>query len=622
MSQTQHKNEDETQNSKLKTTPSIKMNRLWWISTAILVITIGRDVLISPPQWDSLNDKFSAIGYFIWILLSVSILLYEKHKQSNLIFADGILGLVIAVLSFIPVWRTEEVVWISAIVLAIFLLLTMLLSYKKPYLIEGTILGGILRFLLTIVNGFKGIGATFQSVKNGSEKGKRKRVLISVLVGLLLSLPWVLIFLSLFSSADAVFQNRLEQIFEIISLEFILRIFGNLFWLVAFSVLLFGYFSNLKTEETKIKKPTVLGNIETLIVLGIVVLIFFSFIMVQFRYFFAGEMVINIDGYTYAEYVRRGTTELIFASVLAIAMVQLLKFFKKESSPTANKIFKTLYGVLIAEIGIVLVSAFQRLRLLENTYGVTSTRLIGHVFMITMAIFLIVLFLDELFSKKNHLLLLMSTWAVVFVFTIAIINMPATAVQTNQMVHGDAGVDWYYLRSLPDEGVPALIESIAAKDFDATQMGNIQNQAEFEKVLAELSCREFEVANLGGTGVENSRWYWRIDQIKALDAIIQNNHLWAKYPVQIDDDECAAYASVQECFANESTKADYEYYGWEVFYVHLENMDEEALQEQIEFFEQDEYYQSMNEEEYQAQLEYTIQQHTRYYCDFYDYRGW
>ena len=600
-----------------KDTPKFTSKRLWWIFTAIFLITIGRDVLISPPQYD---DQFSAIGFFAWCALSVVLLLIEKHKVSKLVFSDYYHALSILALAFIPVWRTEELVFIPAILLSVALLLAMLLSSDRSYLVEGTLLGVVVRFFSTIGRGFQGLGASFQTFKQETPKERSRKTILSILFGLLLALPWVVVFLALFSSADAVFQKGLQHLFEIISIDLVFRLIVNLFWLVVISVFFFGYLRNLETKPKKFKTPTFLGNIEVAIVLGTVILIFLSFIAVQFRYFFGGEQIINIDGYTYAAYARRGTTELIFASALAIGMLQLLKFFKKQISPASDRIFKIGYGLLIVEIGIVLISAYRRLRLLENTYGVTSIRITGHVFIITMAIFLIALYLDELLLKQNHLLFLLSTWATVFIVTLAALNMPAMAVRINQNVHGDAGIDWYYLRSLPDEGIPALIESLKSQEFDQTQIENPKNQVEYEKMLAELSCRDFENQYFLGQQVPNSRWYWRIDMLKALKATTENQDLWANYPVQTDLEICEQYSNLDQCFVNQELLEKAQESPWHVFYVDLTKYDQTELQERLESILEEQNNQNLSAKDIEIELQYLKEDYTRYYCDINGYR--
>lgn len=629
MSEIQNKNKEKIENTPLKAPENafkqkelfVEPKRLWWIGTIIFLITLGRDFLVSPPNSSSFQDKFSPIGFFLWILLCLGILLWEKSNQSKLKLDDYGLSFIILSLAFIPFWRTEMVVSIFAGVVSVIFLMSYLLSYKKPYIMEGTFLGTIVRFFSMFFHGFAGFKNALSFIKNGSKKNKNRKIILSVLFGLLLSLPWVLVFMALFASADAVFENLISEFFKSFSFELIIRTIKNMIWFIIFGGLFFGYLFNLKNKEKKIKKPTLLGMLETLIILGMVDLIFLSFIAVQFRYFFAGDALINLDGYTYAEYARRGTMELDIASMLAIGLYRILHFFKKEDSPKLQNVFKIFLGILFAEIGIVLFSAYQRLILLENAYGVTSTRIMAHVFMITMGIFLIILYFDELRNKGKHYLLLSCAWATTFVFTIAVINMPAMAVRTNQITHGDAGIDWYYLRSLPDEGIPELIDLIRNDGYMTPDQSIPSNPAEFEKVIAELSCREFEINNFTSADYLNSKIYWRIDQVRAMKAISENTDLWADYPVMINDQKCDSYATDQECLENETFITE-GYHPWETFYVELKIFDQEELAERITDLENDSYYLSLNEEDAKEYSERETQYFTRYYCDYNSYRGW
>ena len=55
-------------------------------------------------------------------------------------------------------------------------------------------------------------------------------------------------------------------------------------------------------------------------VLAGVALLFAAFVLVQFRYFFGGAQNIGIEGYTFAEYARRGYGELMAVAVLSLLL--------------------------------------------------------------------------------------------------------------------------------------------------------------------------------------------------------------------------------------------------------------------------------------------------------------
>ena len=84
-------------------------------------------------------------------------------------------------------------------------------------------------------------------------------------------------------------------------------------------------------------KPIGMDGIITLTVLLLINLVYVLFIAVQFKYFFSGTLE---DGFTYAEYARRGFFELLFVTLInlsiSIAVITLTKTclwsFKKSNT--------------------------------------------------------------------------------------------------------------------------------------------------------------------------------------------------------------------------------------------------------------------------------------------------
>ena len=85
-------------------------------------------------------------------------------------------------------------------------------------------------------------------------------------------------------------------------------------------------------------KPIGMDGIITLTVLLLFNIVYILFIAVQFKYFFSGTLE---DGFTYAEYARRGFFELLFVTLInlsiTIAVITLTKtvygLLKKAISP-------------------------------------------------------------------------------------------------------------------------------------------------------------------------------------------------------------------------------------------------------------------------------------------------
>src|SRR5699024_8553065 len=114
-------------------------------------------------------------------------------------------------------------------------------------------------------------------------------------------------------------------------------------------------------------------------------IVYLLFVAIQFKYFFGTRLA---DGFTYAEYARRGFFELIL--VMLMNWTILTSFLKKvQDHRRGVKItMNVLYSLLIVFSGIMLASAYQRLSMYEAAYGFTIDRLLAHAFMIFLMVIL------------------------------------------------------------------------------------------------------------------------------------------------------------------------------------------------------------------------------------------
>jgi len=161
---------------------------------------------------------------------------------------------------------------------------------------------------------FRGAGRFIAKCKNaipeknkiGSEKFR------SVLKGIVIAMPFLVIFCWLLSSADLVFQAYLGKIFnfdfnfEIILRTLIVLVMSYIFLGVFYRITEDRNSENLKSEteetkgssrrleptsENKIEENKSLGFIESSTVLILIELLFLSFIIIQFFYLFGGKIM-------------------------------------------------------------------------------------------------------------------------------------------------------------------------------------------------------------------------------------------------------------------------------------------------------------------------------------------
>jgi hypothetical protein len=69
--------------------------------------------------------------------------------------------------------------------------------------------------------------------------------------------------------------------------------------------------------------------------------LFSAFTVIQFAYFFGGQDNISVEGFTYAEYARRGFFELLAVSVMTLALVLTLDWITVRRNKSHHQIFRS-----------------------------------------------------------------------------------------------------------------------------------------------------------------------------------------------------------------------------------------------------------------------------------------
>ncbi|NOY98069.1 MAG: DUF4173 domain-containing protein [Chloroflexi bacterium] len=297
-----------------------------------------------------------------------------------------------------------------------------------------------------------------------------------VVRGLLIALPIVAIFASLLSSADLVFAQRLDDFIALFRLEklpeYIFR--GMYIFLLAYLLVGILLYAAFKSRDEKLlgeEKPVVapfLGFTEAGIVLGSVVLLFAAFVVVQFQYFFGGQVNINIDGYTYSEYARRGFGELVTVAVFSLLLFLGLSTVARRDTAVRRKVFSGLGIGLVVLVLVMLVSAFQRLTLYETVYGFSRLRTYPHVFMVWLGILLTAVVVLEIVQRQRVFAVAALFALLGFAATLDLLNVDAFIVRQNvQLSVGGRELDSAYLASLSDDAIPALADSLEVSGISA-----------------------------------------------------------------------------------------------------------------------------------------------------------
>jgi hypothetical protein len=251
--------------------------------------------------------------------------------------------------------------------------------------------------------------ADFRKAQTEAGVQPSKRNIWPVVRGIAIAVPVIAIFASLLSSADVVFGQRLADLIQWFNVDNLPELIFRFVYIVFIGYSLAGIVLHASTQskdeklanEDKPLIPPFLGHVEATIVLGSVVALFTAFVVVQFQYFFGGTTNIHIDGYTYAEYARRGFGELVTVAFFALLMLLTLSAITKRDTETQRRTFSSLGVALVVLLLVMLVSAFKRLGLYEEIYGFSRLRTYTHVFLIWIGLLLIVTIALEILRKER-----------------------------------------------------------------------------------------------------------------------------------------------------------------------------------------------------------------------------
>jgi hypothetical protein len=282
-------------------------------------------------------------------------------------------------------------------------------------------------------------------------------------------------------------------------------------------------------------------------VLGCVDLLFVFFVVIQFRYFFGGATNINLAGFTYAEYARRGFGELAAVAVISLMLFLGLSAITLRSLGKQRRIFSGLGLGLAALIAAILVSAFQRLLLYEAVYSFTRLRTYTHVFMVWLGILLLATVLVELFGRPRAFALALVLVLVGFATSISLLNVDGFIVRENVaraasaptgMSDSESELDTSYLVGLSDDAVPALVAEFQSKTL---------SPALHDDIGSVLACRA-KIAELNQRAMPWPAYHWA--RSNAITLYAQYSTLLAAYPVVVDKNsgaEVKVHGSTRPC---------------------------------------------------------------------------
>lgn len=463
---------------------------------AALLVGVTGDALLRATPW--------GINVLLWVgVLALAFVVLVMRWHVTLLKAEG-RWLVFPLLFFAAAFAWRDSLVLKSLDFLALLLVFALVGWRTR---GKTIrLAGVMQYVLAIlVSGGNALFAFFPLAlsdirwKELPQAGWSRHVW-AVVRGLLIALPLLFVFGLLFMAADAVFEGLVNKVFHV-DLD---KLFSHLFLILFLTWTTGGFLrgallgkdwalpgnkplvslgldasatttnKNGVTDGTEndvlpISRTLKMGIVEIGVALGLLNLLFLSFVLVQIKYFFGGAQLVQATtSLTYAEYARRGFFELVTVATLVLPLLLAAHWLLRKDNPVHERIFRALSGLQIILLFVIMASAVGRMRLYQSEYGQTELRIYTTAFMGWLALVFVWFTLTVLRGARERFACGALVTAFLMIGLLHLINPDALIVRTNMsLAQTGRGFDAYYASSLSADAVPALVEALpAASHYD------------------------------------------------------------------------------------------------------------------------------------------------------------
>ena len=335
---------------------------------------------------------------------------------------------------------------------------------------------------------------------------RRASPALPVARGLLIALPLLVVFIALFSAADAVFARRLDDLFgwelDVGDLGWRIVLAAVIAWFAAGAIAFSASVAPTEPPPATAAPRLRIGSTELVTVLVILDALFAAFVVFQAAYLFGGFDTVQAAGLTYAEYARRGFFELVVVAILSGGVVVAAD---RLASARTRALITASIGLAILT-GLVLVSSASRMRLYQEAYGWTELRfyVLGTIVVLGIGLVgLVATLLTDRVRWMGHVMLVAGL-AIGLALTLIgpvrfITEQNVARVLDPSLVppNGSSGLDVAYAASLGDDAIPDLVRVLPALDAPSAEMLAESLSFRLDELTAQDGLNAWQAWNAG-----------------------------------------------------------------------------------------------------------------------------
>ncbi|KOU60043.1 DUF4173 domain-containing protein [Streptomyces sp. IGB124] len=268
----------------------------------------------------------------------------------------------------------------------------------------------------------------------------------------------LVLFGALFASADAAFADLLGGLIPDVSVEdgpirFMLFVLGAVIAVAAARTAA----APLRWDRIEVAPGKPRSRVEWALPLVVLNLLFAGFNAVQLAVLFGGyDRVLDSTGLTYAEYARQGFWQLLWATLLTLAVIALALRWAPRSGAGDRRLVRIVLGSLCALTLVVVAAALRRMDLYVDAYGLTRLRVSVAAMELWLGLVIVLIMAAGVFGAR-WLPRAVAGSAAAAVLAFGLLSPDGMIAERNvARFEKDRKIDLAYFQSLSADAVPAL----------------------------------------------------------------------------------------------------------------------------------------------------------------------
>ena len=322
--------------------------------------------------------------------------------------------------------------------------------------------------------------------KQGEDGSPERRKTGSVLLGLVIALPVLLIIVPLLVLSDAAFESMVN----LLDFEHLSELIGAAVLGLGLFFLLFGLLISLPRCEREPAERSARRGVEPIIVitfLSAVALVYVLYLFSQLAYFFSAFRGLLPEDYSVAEYARRGFFEMSLLCAINLFIIFLSHLLCRKREGKAPLPVRLLCLFLCVFSLLLAATSLSKIVLYVSRFGMTRLRILTSIFTVLLVVIFLAVIL-RLFSRKTPYMKISLIAAFLLLLLTAYANVDRVIAAYNVGAYQSgklSSIDMVTLENLDSNAVvPYLWELTGDADKNVAQEAKVLLSARADSLYA------------------------------------------------------------------------------------------------------------------------------------------